>query len=362
MKKSLLLAILIATGIAVIAQAPTVVTTATNCNVFRNFNTSDEEFSSPSIYSDASDVQFTWNAAAGAEIESSGLRNRSGSLISPIYVLSINGQITVGFKYSAPNNTEYRIRIISAVTSPPIEVLATTANGPVYTALPANSGNLCLLLTDADLTIGRNIRIEFTFRATHNGNILFDDLALTVAGGPLPVLFQGFVARKNADGTLKLLWDVGTETNVKGYYVESSTNGVDFTTAGYVPATGSKIYSLDYNSKLVQTMFFRVKNVDFDGRSKYTPIIKVYAKEQTDAQIQVYPNPASDMVTIQHSRSAENSKITLISPDGKVLQQVVAVANTLQTQVNVSKLNSGLYIVRYDDGKGTVQTAKILKN
>jgi hypothetical protein len=362
MKKSLLLAIAIATGIAVIAQAPTVVTTATNCTVFRNFNTSDEGFSSPSIYSSAEDVQFSWNAGAGAEIESSGLNVRSGSLISPVYVLSSNNQLTVGFRYAAPANTEFRIRIISALTSPPLEILATTANGPVYTSLPATSGNICLLLNDADLTIGREIRVEFTFRANLPGNILFDDLALTVAGGPLPVLFQGFVARKNADGTLKLLWDVGTETNVKGYYVESSTNGVDFTTVGYVPATGSKIYSLDYNSKLVQTMFFRVKNVDFDGRSKYTPIIKVYAKEQTDAQIQVYPNPATDMVTIQHRRSAENSKITLISPDGKVLQQVVAVANTFQTQVNVSTLTSGLYIVRYDDGKGAVQTAKILKN
>ena len=362
MKKSLLLAILIAIGIAATAQAPTIVTTATNCVVFRNFNSSDEGFSSPSIYSDANDVQFSWNAAAGAEIESSGLNARSGSLISPIYVLSSNNQITVGFRYAAPANTEFRIRIISALTSPPLEILATTANGPVYRPLPATSGNICLLLTDADLTIGREIRVEFTFRATQPGNILFDDLALTVAGGPLPVLFQGFVARKNADETIKLLWDVGTETNVKGYYVESSTNGVDFTTAGYVAASGKKVYSLDNPGKLVQTMFFRVKNVDFDGRSKYTPIIKVYAKEQLNAPIQIYPVPATDQVTVQHSKSFEKSLITLVSPDGKVLQQVVAVANTFQTQLNISTLTSGLYIVRYDDGKGNVQIAKIMKN
>jgi len=362
MKKSLLIVIMITTGIVAIAQSPTFVTTASNCSVFRNFNTSDEGFSSPSIYSSAEDVSFFWNAGAGAEIENSGLAIRSGSLISPTYILNIAGQITIGFRYAAPANTGYRIRVISGATSPPLEVLATTANGPVYTPLPDTAGNICLLLTDADLTIGREVRFEFTFRAVQPGDILFDDLALTVAGGPLPVTFEGFTSRRNTDGTIKLLWDVATEINVKGYYVESSTNGVDFTNAGYVTASGKDIYSFDIAAKLLQTTFFRVRNVDFDGKSKYTPIIRVYAKEQTDSHIQVYPVPATDQVTVQHSKSSEKATVTLISPDGKILQQKVAVANTLQTQLNINTLASGLYIVRYDDGNGDVQTAKIIKN
>ena len=362
MKNFLLLAMMTASGIAAIAQYPTTVTTATNCTVFRNFNTSDEGFSSPSIYSDASDVSFFWNAVAGAEIENNGIRVRHGSLISPNFVISEPGRVTVGFKYSAPNNTKFRIRVISGTTSPPLEILATTSNGPTNTSLPANAGNICLLLTDADLTVGRVVRFEFTFFANRNGNILFDDLALSVAGGPLPVTFEGFVARKNTDGTIKLLWDVGTEINVKGYYVESSINGVDFTNAGYVTASGKDIYSFDYTTKQVQTMFFRVKNVDIDGRSKYTPIIKVYAKEQTDAQIQIYPVPATDQVTIQHKRASEKSIISLISPDGKVLQRIIVMPDTYQTQLHIKNLSSGLYIVKYDDGKGNIQSARLTKN
>jgi len=362
MKKFLLSAIMIASGIIAFAQYPTIVTTATNCSVFRNFNTSDEGFSSPSIYSDANDVSFFWNAGAGAEIESSGLSARTGSLISPVYVQSEEGRATVGFSYSAPAGTEYRIRVISGSTSPPLEILATTANGPVYTALPSTSGTICLLLTDADLNLGRQVRFEFTFRAILPGNVIFDNLSLGVAGGPLPVVFEGFVARKDDNGLVKLLWNVGEEVNVKGYYVESSTNGVDFTTAGYVTATGSKIYTLDYPGKQIQTMFFRVKNIDFDGRSKYTQIIKVYTREQTNAQIQIYPVPATDQVTIQHNKSPEHTFITLLSPDGKVLKQVVASLNTLQTQVNISNLAKGIYIVRYDDGSGEVQSVKLVKN
>lgn len=362
MKKCLLITVMATSAFAAIAQSPTIVSTAANCTVFRNFNTSDESFSSPSIYSSAEDVSFYWNAGAGAEIENSGLAIRNGSLISPMYLQNLPGQVTVGFRYSAPAGTLFRIRVISGLSQPPLEVLATTANGPVYTALPDTSGNICLLLSDGDLTIGREVRFEFTFKASLPGNILFDDLALTVAGGPLPVVFEGFVARKNSNGSIKLLWDVGTEINVLGYYVESSINAVDFTTAGYVSASGKDIYSLDYTEKQLQTLFFRVKSVDLDGKFKYTPVIKVYAKEQANAPIQIYPVPATEQVTIQHSKSPEKATFTLISPDGKILQQKVAVTNTLQTQINISTLGSGLYIVRYDDGMGNIQIGKIIKN
>jgi len=353
---------LIASGIAANAQHPTFVSTATNCTVFRNFNTSDEGFSSPSIYSDANDVSFFWNPGAGAEIESSGLAIRSGSLISPVFVQSEPSHITIGFKYNVPAGTEFRLRIISAVNPGPLEILATTANGPMYTALAGTSGSVCLSLIDEDLQVGQMVRFEFTFRAIAPGDMQFDDLSLSVAAGPLPVTFEGFVARKNSDESIKLLWNVGNEINVKGYFVESSVNGKDFTDAGYVPATGKSIYSFDYPSKMVQTMFFRVRNIDFDSRSKYTPIIKVYTKEQTGSRIQVYPVPAKEQVTVQHSKAPGNAMITLSTPDGKVVQRKTAVVGTLQTQVNVSALSTGIYILRYDDGTGDIQSAKLIKN
>ena len=362
MKKFLLIAIMIASGIWTMGQSPTFVTPSSNCNVFRNFNTTDEDFSSPSIYGDGNDVAFFWNQAAGAEIESSGLAVRSASLISPAYIQAPSGFITVGFYFQAPPGSEYRVRIITGTTSPPLEILATTANGPVWSQLPGTSGNVCILMTDADLTFGRPIRLEFSFRAVIAGNILFDNLAASVAGGPLPVTFEGFVARRNPDESMKLLWDVGTEVNVQGYFVESSIDGVHFTNAGYVLASNKDIYSFDYPGKLLQTTFFRIRSSDYDGRSKYTPIIRVYAREQVNAPIQIYPVPAVDQVTIQHSKASDKTIITLVSPDGKVLQQKVAVPNSFQTQLDLGMLTKGIYIVKYDDGNGDVQNAKIVKN
>lgn len=352
-------------AIAASAQFPTTTTNVTNCNVFRNFNTSDEGFSSPSIYSDANDVSFFWNPTAGAEIENSGLNGRTGSLISPSYLLSETGQTTIGFRYEAPSGTEYRIRIITAAVNPPLEVLATTANGPIYTALPSTSGNICVRLSDQDLVAGQQIRFEFTFRVP-NGNqnqrVLFDDLSLGVQGGPLPVTFEGFVARRLDDATTKLLWNVSQEVNVKGYSVETSTNGSDFKSVGYVTATGSKVYSLNYLDKISGTVYFRVKNIDLDGKFKYSSIIKLYNKETVLNSLQVYPQPAFEQITIQHNKATERAVFTLYSQDGKIIMQKLAMPHTLQTQLNISNLNSGLYMIRFDDGSGKVQSKTIIKN
>lgn len=362
MKKFLLSIFAISTVLGSFAQFPTTVTDVSTCVVFRNFNTSDEGFSSPSIYSGDDDVSFFWNQAAGAEIESSGLVARRGSLISPQYLNSLDGQLTVGFRYEAPAGTEYRIRVISGLTTQSLVILATTANGPVYTPLPSTSGNLCLRIDDADLEANAPIRIEFTFRAVAPGNILFDDLALSVVGGPLPVTFQGFTSRSNSDGTTKLLWDVSDEVNVRGYEVLSSTDGTNFSVVGFVPATGSKNYSFDYNALIKGNMFFRIRNVDFDNSTKLSGILRVRGENNVSSDIQLYPVPATTHVFVQHEQVASRATIHVIAQDGKVIKEVRPAAMTNQTQLNISDLRPGVYMVRYNDGEGKVQTVKLVKN
>ena len=366
MKKFLLSAFTCISIIAASAQSPTIQTTVTGCTVFRNFNASDDGFSSQSIYSDDNDVAFFWTLATGAFIENSGLNGRTGSLISPIYTLQETGQTTVGFRYEAPAGTQYRIRIITAISNPPLEILANTANGFVYTDLPSTSGNLCVRLSDQDLFAGQQIRYEFTFRVpsgNQNQRVLFDDFSLTgQQGGPLPVTFEGFVARRLDDGTTKLLWNVSQEVNVQGYSVETSTNGTDFKSVGFVSAKGSKVYSLNYLDKISGTVYFRVKNIDLDGKFKYSSIIKLYSKETVLNSLQVYPQPAFEQVTIQHNKATEKAMFTLYSADGKIIMQKLAMPNTLQTQLNISNLNSGLYMIRFDDGNGKVQSKSIIKN
>lgn len=358
MKRILLMAVAVITGIAAGAQSPTTVTTVTTCRTFANFNATNEGFSSPSIYSDANDVAFNWTGTE--QVESSGLTVRTASLISPIYIQSVQGSATVGFRYSAPMGTEYRIRIITALGISPQEVVANTANGPVYTPLPGTSGNICVQLDDADIELGRQIRVEFTFRSNQPGNIVFDDLSVAAATSPLPVTFEGFIGRNDPDGSLKLLWNVAREINVRGYYVESSINGQNFNELGYVTASGKSVYTLNYPGRLVQTIYFRVRSIDINGAVKYTPVIKIYVPGQSSSAMAIYPNPATDLATIQHPPSPNKGLITVTGADGTKHLQQVAVPNSLQTQVHVANLPSGIYIVTFNDGV-RAQSTRLVK-
>lgn len=344
------------------AQNPTTVFTSSDCNFIRDFNLTDEGFSSPSIYADDENTSFYWSQASGAYIESSGLAARDASVISPVFLNTLGGQTVVGFTYNVPAGTEYRIRVISGTIASQLEILATTANGPVWDPLPSTSGNLCLLLVDPDIYVGATLRYEISFRAVATGDMLFDNFAINSTNAPLPVTFLGFVAKKNADGTTKLLWNVGDEINVNNYVVERSSNGTDFTTVGTVTATGKTNYSLEDNLAVNETRYYRVKNVDIDGASKYTPVIKVTGNKRASGQIQLYPVPAYDQVYVQHDKAPDRGNIAIHSLDGRLVRQVRAIPNTYQTSLPISDLKAGMYIIKYDDGSGYIQSAKLVKN
>jgi hypothetical protein len=109
-------------------------------------------------------------------------------------------------------------------------------------------------------------------------------------------------------------------------------------------------------------MFFKVKNEDLDGSFKFTPIIKVFEKNQTDPHIQLYPIPANNVVTIQHNAASQNATVTLYSTTGKILQQVRSAPLTFQTQLKVNNLSKGVYIIKYNDGQALPQAVMMIKN
>jgi len=148
---------------------------------------------------------------------------------------------------------------------------------------------------------------------------------------------------------------------VSSYSVERSLNGRDFTSIGSVIAAAKKTYSFEDNQAIPGIRYYRIKNIDIDGQSKFTPIVKVSGKEKS-GQIQLYPMPARDQVYVQHEKAPAKASITIYGMDGRTIKLLQAIPNTYQTSLNISNLKSGMYMVKYDDGKGDIQTAKLIKN
>jgi hypothetical protein len=183
-------------------------------------------------------------------------------------------------------------------------------------------------------------------------NILFD------ANGTLPVTLESFKAIKDGSKS-KLDWKVGIEDNVKGYEIERSSNGVNFTRIGFVEATGASSYSFTDVNISSGVNFYRLKTVDIDGKYAYSFIVSI--NNRAGSFVKVFPNPASDRVYVQHTQASSGAQIKVISMEGRLMQNTRIAENTTQTILDIQKLPAGIYNLIYDYGNGEQMVSKFVK-
>jgi hypothetical protein len=226
--------------------------------------------------------------------------------------------------------------------------------------LPSTYGRICIRINDADLYQGQNLRFEISYRNTQSCDFIFDDFSLgEIAAAPLPVTFMGIVAKKISDNSVSVTWDVADEIDVKEYVIERSTNGVNFTSVGSVPAYNKPYYSYTDNQPVTGTVYYRVKNVDLDGKFKYSSVVRVTGKRTMS--IKMFPMPAFRNVTIQHDRTGSNATLTLTTMDGRTVKHMALPEGSYQTNLELAQMAPGMYLVRIDDGNGAVETVKLIK-
>lgn len=183
-------------------------------------------------------------------------------------------------------------------------------------------------------------------------NILFD------ANGTLPVTLESFKAVKDANKA-KLDWKVGIEDNVRGYEIERSSTGVNFTKIGFVSAKGARNYNFIDEQILPGQNFYRLKTIDFDTKYAYSYIVSVNGNK--GSFVKIFPNPASDRLYIQHTDATSNASIRIINLEGKMMQNVRIAENTVQTVLNIQSIPAGIYHVVYDYGNGEQKVSKFVK-
>ncbi|OIQ23066.1 T9SS type A sorting domain-containing protein [Lacinutrix sp. MedPE-SW] len=66
----------------------------------------------------------------------------------------------------------------------------------------------------------------------------------------------------------------------------------------------------------------------------------------------LYPNPAKDEVIIKSNIALRgNTSVTIIDVQGKIVNSKILNVNSLETQLNISNLESGLYFIKLKNGK-----------
>lgn len=172
----------------------------------------------------------------------------------------------------------------------------------------------------------------------------------------LPLNLLSFTGQKQ-NSTVFFNWLTTNETNTSHFIVQRSIDGRAFTGIGRVEAkntSGNNIYNFIDANPINGINFYRLQMVDIDGKITYSPIIKIVFAGKNE--LQVFPNPAKDIITL--SGLGNKGVVRIISPDGKLVKQVAVTGNSMI--VDISTLAKGMYILQYNDG-GKMQQVKIIK-
>jgi len=120
----------------------------------------------------------------------------------------------------------------------------------------------------------------------------------------LPVSMLSFIA-KPATSTIINEWITATETNNRGFDIQKSTNGKEFTTIGWVDGNGTTDNSSDYSfeDKDVRAnvvYYYRLKQIDNDGKESLSKVVASVIKDISVVVYDVFPNPYKDMTQLRY--------------------------------------------------------------
>jgi F5/8 type C domain/Secretion system C-terminal sorting domain len=163
----------------------------------------------------------------------------------------------------------------------------------------------------------------------------------------LPVQLLNFTAINERNLYVALAWQTGMEENNDHFEIQRSTDGTDFETILKVKAAGNssttQSYSAVDNSPVKGINFYRLKQVDLDGRFSYSPIDKVLFG--TGIAPLIYPNPVSSVFTAVPG-SELIREIVIYNVEGRAVQFVMGNSTEADMKVNISLLQKGVYILK----------------
>lgn len=188
-------------------------------------------------------------------------------------------------------------------------------------------------------------------------NIIFGVNAFTFSDTPLPVEWSYFEASQEAS-SVNLTWATHQEINTSHFDVQRKIPGDEtFTNLGTLAAAGNSdevnaYHFTDYFPKS-GAIQYRIRQVDLDGAYSFSKVEEVIA----ESAISILPNPTNGIVHIQTPDLASWSG-RILNLQGKVLREIPPA----QSQIDISDLPAGLYLMDLYNTAGERFTGKIVKN
>jgi hypothetical protein len=290
-----------------------------------------------------------------AEIDAQvGLRQKLAGSAGKTYTLTYKASRRT--RGTTPAAVGMRVRVVGNNTGNVYlnytEVYTNTSFGfsnkaKVFT-VPANSVDDALIL---EMT-------GFNNPTTHG--VIVDDVEMVMASASsLPVQWVSFTAELRNQQAL-LNWKTASEYNNSHFVVERSSNGTKYDSIGTVTAGASHNYSFVDGRVLNGTSFYRLRQVDIDGASKYSKVVTVKTNA-AGSGIKLFPTVASSTVNFNVTADTKaDVVVSVFDANGRMMirSQRMLAAGANQQSVDVSSLGKGSYYFQLRSNDGTVNYSK----
>ena len=173
----------------------------------------------------------------------------------------------------------------------------------------------------------------------------------------LPIKLLSLEAKLLAENNVQLNWITSSEITNDYFEVEKSIDNVEWNVIGKVKGNGtttsvSNYEFIDYVSTPLNkrsTLYYRLKQVDFDGKFEYSKIATLET-DNTNKGISfvVYPNPNEGKFKIE-SNVESNVSLEIHDILGKQLLKTFQLSKG-ENIIDVSELSKGIYMIILNEG------------
>ncbi|MBI1937865.1 MAG: T9SS type A sorting domain-containing protein [Ignavibacteriales bacterium] len=315
-------------------------------------------------------IFFIVSSAISAQVTIDFNGNSEGAISSTAYTSQGISNFSNGYYYNnhlSVNTAGTPMIITFEYTQPYVKltlVVSNNANNEAMSAWTGSNGDgtqigstQTFTSTTGEYSItGSGIK---SAKITHSGST-YNEYNLLKYDSTTPVELV-FFAASTEDGYVKLEWETATEINNFGFSVQRKTDNEVWEEIGFVHGHGNsnspKYYLFVDQSPPGGEVFYRIKQIDFDGAFKYYGPVDVAVNIARFTLNQNFPNPFNPVTTISYWLPEKtNVKLVVFDILGREVAELVngeQASGVYNIKFDGSNLNSGIYFYRLDAGEFT---------
>ncbi|MBU0765445.1 MAG: hypothetical protein KJ607_11485, partial [Bacteroidetes bacterium] len=230
-----------------------------------------------------------------------------------------------------------------------------------------------LTIEETTLTVGRwyYISVDNHSTETYKGTFTLD---VDSRESLLPVELLDFnVVRNEMDAIIS--WSTASELNNEYFEVQRSTNGNDFEVIANIQGAGNSNNRLDYSVEDPDipdgTLYYRLRQVDFDGAFEYSEIVVLtQLMSNSECELVVKPNPCIGQCNINfESCDAEEYQEVIFSVYDALgnavyssVPQTISGGKAFFSFDAANYLKPAVYIIRGSGTQSPVDDKKVIIN